>query len=78
MTFNENDYFCFVSDADGVWYRVPVKLREDFYDWTESKSNYVAEEDLEAEPYFPDFSKYRSLHPCNYMFKTIEVLKETE
>lgn len=71
------EYFCFLSDTDGLWYRVPVKMRDEFYDWIDSKLLYVAEEDLESEPYFTDFSKYRCLHPCNYMFKSVEVLKET-
>jgi hypothetical protein len=63
-------HFMFIQDEnDGHWYKIPVSLKESFYDWQESMYT-------ESEWLGCDFDKYRCMHPCNYMFKEIEVLKE--
>ena len=55
---------CFVVDHEGAWYKLPVALRDEFYDYLDGISN-------------EDFMKYRCLHPCNYMFSDLQVLKES-
>jgi len=74
----DKENLCFVSDIDGLWYKLPVKLKDDFYDWVDSRMNYVSEEDLEACHQENPFVKYRCLHPVNYMFKDVSVLKENK
>lgn len=63
------EYLCFVTDDSGHWYKIPVKLKNEFEEYREAMEN-----DLDWKGV--DFDKYRSMHPVNYMFPVIEVLKE--
>lgn len=65
------EYWCFVTDNDGHWYRIPVSKREEFHDWCECEVNGFDHE-------YPDYDGYKAMHPINYMFKIdeIKVLKE--
>lgn len=76
ITYLKSDNWCFVTDNDGHWYRIPVKSREEFYEWVEQRGSYIAEEDLESCYDNFDFNDYLCMPPCNYMFKDIQVLKE--
>lgn len=60
---------CFIQDFDGFWYKIPVSLRDEFSKWLEDFQEY-------RDRLHTDFDKYRCLHPCNYMFDSVEVLKE--
>jgi hypothetical protein len=67
-----NEYTMLIQDYDGHWYRIPVSQKENFEEWNEFCNN-------ELSDYTgPQFDSYRSLHPCNYMFKEIHVLKEAK
>lgn len=71
VDFNKiKDYWCFVTDNDGHWYRIPVNTKFQFEKWVE------VIETIDFTYDDQDFSKYRSMHPINYMFKDVEVLKE--
>lgn len=72
-----NNYLMFVQDDEGHWYKIPTNLKEQFEEWLEffNKPSCQFEE---GDYNGPDFDKYRSMHPCNYMFKEIHVLKETK
>lgn len=61
------EYFCFATDNKGYWYRIPVKLKRIFDDCLEENS-----------PVIKEFDRYRSLHPVNYMFTDVAVLKESK
>lgn len=74
---NEPAYFCFVTDKQGYWYRIPVKKREEFFDWSENYKKYEKELNLDDLADVPDFNDYRCMHPINYMFNEIKVLKES-
>lgn len=67
----------FIQDDEGHWFKIKVSQKEKFYEWIEfcnKPSCQVKEEDYDG----PDFDKLRCMHPCNYMFKEIFVLKETK
>jgi hypothetical protein len=61
------EYFCFVCDKNGLWYKIPVRVKNTFDEFSENNN-----------PLIKEFSKYRSMHPCNYMFNDIFVLKESK
>ena len=62
--------YCFVTDHSGHWFKINVSQREDFYDYIETMENDAV---WEGE----DYDQYRCMHPVNYMFNEILVLKET-
>ncbi len=62
--------YCFIEDFDGLWYKIPVSLRGEFCQWLEDIQEY-------RERLHENFDKYRCMHPCNYMFKSVKVLRET-
>jgi hypothetical protein len=62
--------FCFVTDNDGHWYKIPVKHKSLFEEWVECMYN---DQEWEHEV---DFENYRSMHPSNYMFNDVYILKE--
>ena len=64
-------FWCFVHDSSGHWFKIPVSKKSDFDDYV-----YAAENDLNWEG--EDYEKYRSMHPVNYMFQTVDVLKEVD
>ena len=68
---------CFVTDNDGHWYKIPVSKREDFHEWVEYIESYIDPEDSQDFD-FDKYDSYRCMHPTNYMFNDIEVLKENE
>jgi hypothetical protein len=78
MKTSPNEYFCFVIDHDGHWYKIPVSEKSNFNDWVELTSQrYLTEEIIKRlEETHECFDDYRCMHPVNYMFKEIEVLKE--
>lgn len=74
-------YWCFVTDNDGHWYKIPVEERENFYKWVElMEDDHWDSEDsgFFEEVDFINFDNFKSMHPLNYMFKRgdLEVLKE--
>jgi hypothetical protein len=72
-----HEYMMFVQDSYGIWYRIPVSKKEKFEEWLEidkKPSCQIEEGDYDG----PNFSDYKCMHPCNYMFKSIEVLKESK
>lgn len=64
------DYWCFVTDNSGGWYKIPVNYRFMFTQWLDAVENMNDVWD------HPDFTQYRSMHPVSYMFKEITTLKE--
>lgn len=73
-----NNYSMFIQDEEGHWYKIHVSQKENFEKWTElcnKPSCQVEDEDYEG---LPDFDSHRCMHPCNYMFKDIQVLKESK
>lgn len=74
----KKEYFCFVTDNDGHWYKIPVKLKTKFEDWVEYSATYTEALDRDDLANVPDFDDYRCMHPVNYMFEKILVLKETK
>jgi hypothetical protein len=66
-TISSETYYCFVADSGSIWYRIPVIMRNQFY-------NLLDDNEKELKTMF--FS-YRCLHPINYMFPVVEVLKES-
>ena len=67
-----NNYYCFITDHDGHWYKIPVDKRNLFDDYLDAMAN----DDIDYNG--ETFTKYRCMHPCNYMFKNVEVLKESK
>jgi len=65
-----NNYYCFTTNRVGRWYKIPVNKRNLFDNYVDAMENDDKQYDGE------NFEKYRCMHPCNYMFKNIEVLKE--
>ena len=67
------DYWCFVTDNDGHWYKIPVSKKPEFEDWCECEENGFEHD-------YPDYDNFRSMHPLNYMFKIneLKVLKESK
>jgi hypothetical protein len=64
-------YWCFVTDNTGHWYKIPVSKKYDFEEYIHAMENDLIWDN-------DDFEKYRCMHPVNYMFKDIEVLKENK
>jgi hypothetical protein len=62
--------YCFVTDSSGHWFKIDVSQKQDFEDYVESMENDAC---WEGE----DYSQYRCMHPVNYMFPILEVLKES-
>ena len=69
-----SSHLCFVTDNVGHWYKIPVSEKQNFEDWLEITSHDKHEDSVEFNKCFDD---YRCMHPVNYMFKEIEVLKES-
>lgn len=74
MTIYYENYM-FIQDSDGIWYKIPVSQRNKFEEWIEI-SNKPSCQFEEGDYNGPNFDDYRCMHPCNYMFKEINVLKE--
>lgn len=69
------EYVMFIQDDEGHWYKIPASQKEKFEEWIEfcnKPSCQIEEGDWDG----PDFDSLRYMHPCNYMFKEIYVLKE--
>jgi hypothetical protein len=64
------DFWCFVMDCEGYWYKIPVNKKYQFERWVENVESMEIIYDDE------DFTKYRCMHPVNYMFKDVTTLKE--
>lgn len=67
----KDNYYCFISDCDRHWYKIPVDKLYAFNEYLAAINN------KEIEYCEENFEKYRCMHPCNYMFKNVEVLKES-
>lgn len=63
-------YWCFITDAEGHWYKIPVNKKYEFEKWVQAVESISDLYDYE------DFDKYRCMHPVNYMFKEPTTLKE--
>lgn len=72
-----HEYVMFIQDDEGHWYKIPVSLKEKFQEWIEY-SNKPSCQYEDGDYNGPEFDDYRSMHPCNFMFKEIDVLKETK
>ena len=62
--------WCFTTDSSGHWFKIPVVYKSIFEDYVDAMEN---DKDWKGE----NFEKYRCMHPVNYMFKEISVLKES-
>lgn len=68
--------FCFYQSptgSNGSWYKIPVELRqqiENDFEMVLLKNHYHLSS--------INWDEYKCMHPCNYMFKEIEVLKEKD
>ena len=62
--------WCFVTDSSGHWFRIPVSYKAEFERYVEIMENDGIWDGS-------DFDRYRSMHPVNYMYANIEVLKES-
>ena len=72
------NYSMFIQDEEGQWYKIPVSQKENFEKWIELNSKPSCQVEDEDFAGLPDFYFSRCMHPCNYMFKDIQVLKESK
>jgi hypothetical protein len=66
----EGDMYCFVTDQSGHWFKIRVSQKQEFEDYVEAMENDI---DWEGD----DYNQYRCMHPVNYMFPIVDVLKES-
>ena len=61
-----------MQDSRGLWYKIPLDKRSQIEQYFQ---NIIEKNDNNY--YDSSFDQYICLHPCNYMFKNVEVLKES-
>jgi len=77
---NKENHLCFLQDNKGLWYLIPVSLRNTFDNDLCEITHYYEDKEIyekKSNEFLEKYMEYRSLYPSNYVITERTIYKES-